>query len=133
LDNKAGLAAVLSNLGYVAQNQGDHRSARALFSESLSLSHELGHRYLIAAALIGLAGLEGKPAIATRWLGAAEESRRLMGAPADTAAHERLMGDLRARLDEAAFNAAWAEGQALTLEQAMEEALKLGSEAEDSN
>jgi predicted ATPase/DNA-binding SARP family transcriptional activator len=124
LDNKAGLAAVLSNLGYVALNRGDHPSARALFDESLSLSRELGHRYLIAAGLIGLAGLESQPKVAVRWLGAAEESRRLMGAPADKVAHERLMDVLRAQLDEAAFAAAWAEGQAMTLEQAVEQALE---------
>jgi hypothetical protein len=38
-------------------------------------------------------------------------------------AHEHCVAAARARLDAATFAAAWAEGQELTLEQAIDEAL----------
>jgi len=37
--------------------------------------------------------------------------------------YDRAVASVRAQLDEATFGAAWAEGQALTLEQAIAEAL----------
>jgi len=46
--------------------------------------------------------------------------------------HEHLVATLRAQLDEAAFSRAWAEGQAMTMEQAIEYALAKENENEDS-
>ena len=46
-------------------------------------------------------------------------------APADRADHDRDLATVRAALGEAVFAAAWAEGQALTLEQVIAEALDL--------
>ncbi len=44
-------------------------------------------------------------------------------APLDRAAYERHLVEARARLGGAAFAAAWAEGRAMTPEEAVEEAL----------
>ena len=44
-------------------------------------------------------------------------------APADRADHDRDVAAVRAALGEAAFAAAWAEGRAMTMEQAIAEAL----------
>jgi hypothetical protein len=43
--------------------------------------------------------------------------------PADRPEHERQVAVLRAELGDAAFAAAWAEGQAMTLEAALAEAV----------
>jgi hypothetical protein len=59
--------------------------------------------------------------------GAAEALRQAIGArqaPAARATHERLMAAAREQLGDAAFDAAWAEGQAMTPEQAIALALK---------
>jgi len=44
--------------------------------------------------------------------------------PADQVEFDRTLAMVRAQLDEAAFNAAWAEGRKMTLEQAVEYALE---------
>ena len=43
--------------------------------------------------------------------------------PGDQPEHDRNIAFVRARLGEAAFEAAWAEGQAMTLDQAVAHAL----------
>ena len=43
--------------------------------------------------------------------------------PADRADHDRDVATVRAALGEAAFAAAWAQGRAMTMEQAIAEAL----------
>jgi hypothetical protein len=78
-----------------------------------------------------LAGLAGAVVVAdperASWLwGAAEALRLSIGArqaPAARATRERLMAVARAQLGEAAFAEAWAVGQAMTPEQAIELAL----------
>ena len=65
-----------------------------------------------------------------RLWGAAEATRRLIGAPLppnERPRYERLVAAVRTQLDEETFAAAWAAGQALSLEQAIAEAL--GEEA----
>ena len=63
---------------------------------------------------------------AVRLLSAAATTRDMLGLPlppGDRAAYERDVTVVRDQLDAAAWQAAWAEGQALTLEQALAEAL----------
>jgi len=43
--------------------------------------------------------------------------------PSDQECHDRNMASTRAQLDDSQFAAAWAEGRAITLEQAVEYAL----------
>ena len=62
----------------------------------------------------------------TRLLGAAEALREAMGSPlppCDRPDRERSIASLRARLDEDAFSAAWAEGRGMTWEEAVAYAL----------
>jgi len=86
-------------------------------------------RSRLAWCLAGLAGaavLDQEPKRAAWLWGAAETLRQSIGAreaPASHATHERLMAAARAHLGEAAFAAAWADGQALTTEQAIVSAL----------
>jgi tetratricopeptide (TPR) repeat protein len=119
------VAVVFHNIGQVAQHQGDYVRARALHVEALKLHRELGAQRGIALGLEKLAGVAGaqwQPARAARLLGAAEALRQAVGSPVegtDRPDYERFVAVARAGLDEKSFASAWAEGRAMTLEQAI--------------
>jgi predicted ATPase len=122
LDARGRVAMVTCNLGYAAGRRGNKRRAHALFAESLAGYQRLGDQWGEAASLEGLAAVEPDAGRAARLLGKASALREAIQAhlpPADQIEHDRTLADLRARLGEAAFEAAWADGQALTLEQVM--------------
>jgi predicted ATPase len=125
-----GIAEALHTLGWRALWQNADERAAALFAESLALFHELGDRRGIANCLDGwsaLAGARGLAERASRLGGAAQAVRAAMNAPLSPSEHtdlEHSIAALRAALGEEGFDAAWADGQALTLEQAVDEALK---------
>jgi DNA-binding CsgD family transcriptional regulator len=85
----------------------------------------MGDKEGIASSLEGLAGVaqgQGQPLSAARLYGAAAALRNAIGAPlppTDRVSYERMVDNLRVQLDAATFEAAWAEGQAFTLEQAI--------------
>jgi non-specific serine/threonine protein kinase len=120
-----GRLTVLFNLGLVASAQGDPAQARSFFHESLRIAKELGDKIGTALNLEGLAGvytLQGEPERAARMLGAADAFRRAINAPrqsSDRADFQRSVAAARTAMGDKAFEAAWAEGQALTLEQAI--------------
>jgi tetratricopeptide (TPR) repeat protein len=122
---------LLFNLGSVAYHQGDYKRMRALLEECLTTAWELGIRDLTANALVGLAGalgVHGQPDRAARLLGASEAHLEALGvevvsSPADRPDYERYVADARAQLDEVVFEAAWAEGRAMRLKQAVAYAL----------
>ena len=119
----------MGNLGYVAQHQGDYERAESLQRQFLTLWWELGSKYPIPAGLSGLAGpavTRGDPERAARLLGASEALLETMGVglqPADQAEADRYVAAVRERLDEGTFEAAWAEGRAMSLEEAVAYAL----------
>jgi hypothetical protein len=98
-------------------------------AQGLALSQTLHDQASIAWCLAGLgsvAALGEEPERAARLWGAAERLREAIGcrpAPAARLTYERAQAATRAQVGEAAFAAAWAEGQAMTLEQAHAEAL----------
>jgi len=97
--------------------------------QGLAVSQVLSDQASIAWCLAGLgsaAALDEEPERAARLWGAAERLRQAIGcrpAPAARATYERALAASRAQLGEEAFAAAWAEGNAMSLEQAIEEAL----------
>ena len=117
------------SLGETALAQGDAALATTHFVEALVLSRDLGDRAGMAWCLAGLAGVAaagGQPERAAWLWGAAEALRQTIGvraAPASRTTRERLIARAREQLGEAAFNAAWAEGQKMTMEQAVAYAL----------
>jgi predicted ATPase/Tfp pilus assembly protein PilF len=129
LGNKARIANVLHNLGHVMLYQGDVPGAIKSFMESLTLQQERGDTRRIVqvlAGLGGLAGARGQPERATRLLGASAalfEHLDVHLERVDQFEFDRYVAAVRAQLDEAIFAAAWAAGRALTLEQAVAEAL----------
>ena len=127
-DKSTGVMWAYQGLGETALGQADPATARQWLSAGLRLSRELGARIMIAWCLAGLgsvAALEEEPERAARLWGAAEHLRVTLGcrsAPAARATYERLLAQARAQLGEDAFAAAWAAGEALSLEQAIAEA-----------
>lgn len=116
---------VLYNLAFVAQREGDHHEALRAIRRSLALCQELGVATDVIQELLALAGslgALGEPLRAAHLLGAAYAFLRRSGTlidPSDQPEHERNMALVRAALGEAAFAAAWAEGQAMTFDQAL--------------
>jgi tetratricopeptide (TPR) repeat protein len=128
--DKNNIANMLANLGYVAQHQEAYGEAREMFQESLELKWELNDVLGTALALAGLAGDRSaahQPERAARLLGAATaplEARGLHFSLADRMEYDLIMDSTRAQLDEATFEAAWAEGYGMGLEQAIAMALE---------
>lgn len=118
-------AWAIAALGDVARRQGDRRRAAAHFQLSLSLYRELDSKTEIPYLLEGLALIaaeEGHWIQAAHLWGAASAGRDSIHAhlpPSYQADFAPILTRVRTALGEAAFAAAWAEGRALTLDQAL--------------
>ncbi len=129
LGDTRGIAVSLINLGLVALHQDEDRQAATYFEESLPLFQKLDSTRGIIDCLAGLAGVAGKkgqPERAARLFGAVEAQREAIQtglAYADRIEEDRHLDAVRAQLDESTFAVAWAEGRAMTLEQAVDYAL----------
>jgi tetratricopeptide (TPR) repeat protein len=123
----------LGNLGLIAHDRGDYGRAVASFRESLALFREVGDKRGIALCferLARVAGAQRRLTPAARLLGASEalcEAIGVVPALSGRAVYEFGGGvdraAIRAEMGEDAFEAAQAEGQAMTLEQAIKYAL----------
>jgi predicted ATPase/DNA-binding SARP family transcriptional activator/DNA-binding CsgD family transcriptional regulator len=123
------LPAALDNVGWAALLQGDHGRAKILFAESLTLCKELGTKIIASESLEGLAcvaGVKGEATRAARLFGAALTLRETVGyqnPPETPALRKPCLTRVLSQLDEAAWEAALAEGQAMSFEEAVEYAL----------
>jgi tetratricopeptide (TPR) repeat protein/DNA-binding CsgD family transcriptional regulator len=130
LSYKTNVAYPLDNLGDLALAEGDVEQAAQYFEQSLALLAAGVNRRGIAERLEGLAAVraaQGDLGHAARLWGAAEALRETIGAPLpplDGATYDRFVGAARAQADATSFAAAWEEGRALTLDQAVAAALK---------
>jgi predicted ATPase/DNA-binding CsgD family transcriptional regulator len=121
---------MLSNLSFIALHEGDYVRARELGEQALRLSLEMNNRLDTAdvmAGLAGIIGIMGEPERAARLLGAYEAVMERMGAvaqPTNVPENDRSIAVVRAQLDEATFDSAWAAGRSMTLEQAAALALE---------
>jgi len=126
------LATPLFNLAWVSLHGEDYRKAWALFEESLELCKEYGVKSPIVYILAGFAsvlGMTNKTKQAARLFGAVEslvDSNGMAGHmnPSDQKELDHYVATVRAKLDKAEFEKAWAEGYLLTLEQAIAYALE---------
>jgi predicted ATPase/DNA-binding CsgD family transcriptional regulator len=119
------LALALRNLGIGTFRQGDFEHAVARLRESLAVLRDTGNPLymqnleLLAAAV----SMHGDHGWAARLFGAAEALREAVGAfvlPLYRAEYDRGVAAARTGLGEEAFEEAWAEGRAMTPEQAVE-------------
>jgi tetratricopeptide (TPR) repeat protein len=123
------IAWTLSSLGSLAYREGDYAAARAHFARSLALFRESSDRYGIVLTLKycgWLAAAQGQARRAIPLLGAMHALSEPLGMSlplVERTHHDRILGAARAVQGEAAFAAAWAEGTALELEQAVAYAL----------
>jgi predicted ATPase/transcriptional regulator with XRE-family HTH domain len=132
LDHNRHLAWALNNLGDVVLYHGNTEQAHALFTESLALFQAFDQLGGIIQCLLGLAGVAsatGQGQRAARWCGTAEAllesfDSSIEEQPLDDRVHyDRTIAAIRAQLDEATFAAAWAAGRALTMDEAIAEAM----------
>jgi hypothetical protein len=109
----------------VACERHDHERARSLSTESLAAFRRFGVTWGIAECLQQLGTVDSQEerfARATRLIAAAERVRQIIGfqlPPIDRVRSDQLVARLRAVLSEDDFTSAWADGLALTLEQAV--------------
>jgi tetratricopeptide (TPR) repeat protein len=126
MNNKRRIAYELCNLGHVARREAQFGQARALYRESLALYREIdgeeGGGVKLLSGFARLAAAEGKPLPAARLFGALEG--RYGAGPLERADYDQAIAAARAGLDEEAFAAAFAEGQAMTVQQAVAYALQ---------
>jgi predicted ATPase/transcriptional regulator with XRE-family HTH domain len=126
------IAILLASLAMVALSQGDDTHAAVQLVESLTLLQGLGEKWQTAHTLEVFACLavsQGHLSQAAHIFGAAEVLRETLSAPMLLFIrhfNERSIATLRAQLDEATFAALWAEGRAMTLDQAIACALSEG-------
>src|SRR5262249_14319975 len=138
------IAGMLKDLGNTAQRRGEYRQALSLFTDSISRYRELGSRpsttrhdqglsvrftSLCLAGVAEVAAAMGQPERAAHLLGAAEAALKATDAdlwPAERTDYERSATAVREAMSEETFAASWAEGHALSLEQAIH--LALGEE-----
>jgi tetratricopeptide (TPR) repeat protein len=119
-------AEVLRRLGRLAALQGDLAQGEDLVRQALAINRTDPDRSDSARCLAVLADIarrQGKLERVARLLGAVQPLRGVGEAPWEPAEYERLAAAARDRLSDAAFAAAWDEGQAMTLDQAIAYAL----------
>ena len=121
-----GIGQTLERLGRLALAEGDAAGARRGLTQGLTVWRDGGCVWSLPSLLRHLARVaeaQGHPARAARlWSAAATQHQALLGRPLP--AHEgptlaQAAESLRARLGAAAFDAARAAGEAMTLEQAV--------------
>jgi non-specific serine/threonine protein kinase len=134
--DKVGRVVTLWLGGLASLGLGDHESVESLCREGLDVARQIEHTHAVAFIMhvLGASACEeGLPVRSARLWGAAESVLDALGlglGPAERYFYEPYFTVARARLGEEAFEMAWAEGQSMTLEGAIEYALS--SEAEDT-
>ena len=137
--DRNGLALSLLFLASLCLDQNDPTRGARNYRESLQLSLKTHSKFGLAAGLAGIAAIalcENRPDYAARMCGAAAALGDIKGfanlgliplTPTDWLEYDRTMATISARLDDLTLAAAWAEGKAMTVEQAVAYALSTGT------
>jgi predicted ATPase/DNA-binding SARP family transcriptional activator len=116
---------LLTGLGNVSLQQGNLLQATTLFEESLEAARKARNKMQTCVCLSGIAGLaiaKGRLEVAARLLGALDTTLDSIGTkldPVHQMDHTRNLAAVRAPLDKARFEAAWAAGQQMGLDEAV--------------
>ncbi|HKS71332.1 MAG TPA: tetratricopeptide repeat protein, partial [Ktedonobacterales bacterium] len=127
--SRTDIAQALASLGHARRSQGDHQGAAALLREALILLRDTRYALIAAPCLEMMASILwnlGEPERAARLLGAATALQSAIGTSrlAEVEAdYERTVALVRNALGQETFEAAWAAGTTLGLEEAIAEAL----------
>ena len=135
--------AVFVNLGYTILFLKDDRQALSYFKKVLTINRESNRKDYFIYCLAGFAAVavvRGKGQVASLLYGAVDSQILAEGqtistffVPADRMEIERYQSLCRAQFGEAAFKSTRSEGRALTMEQALELALKIEQETLSEN
>jgi len=129
--SKGGLRYAIDNLGWAALLREDHERAKVLLEESLVLCKEISDKVIGSESLEGLAcsaASRGEVQRAARLFGTAQALREAVGhhqTSRERSLREPYFTIACARPDEAAWDTAFAEGQAMSFEEAVEYALSV--------
>ena len=131
LGSKQGVAIALVNLGPLACETGDYAASRIYLTECLTILKEIRYKYVTVYALGGCALLSrhlNQAGRAARLWAAAEALRATIGLPLppdEREVYDRNLTAVREALGDEVFATAWAEGLAMTFEQAVDYALEV--------
>ncbi len=127
--NPLAMAATLLGLAEIAHNHEHYAREAELLQEALLHFRSIGELWGTTACLEGVAAIVAarqRPMTAARLFGAASALRGAFEVPVPRVSrlpYEQVIATTRAMIGEAAFATAWQEGQALTIDQAITDAL----------
>jgi len=128
-EDQLGIILSLGMGAFAYLGLGNYQRARELFEEGLKLSRSLGAKHYIAFCLYAAAALasaQGQPVHSARLWGAGESVMEDIGTqpnPVERYHYGPYIDAARALLGEAAWEAAFAEGMAMSAQEAVEYAL----------
>lgn len=123
--DRQSVAMILNNLGETALSQSNLEEAGAYFKDGMLALRDIGNKAAVGGCLDGLAQIaaaQGKPGRAARLFGAADGITKSTGEAvpvANRAEYAQIVAGVRDTLGNEAFEAAWDEGQAMSLEEAV--------------
>lgn len=128
LNNKGNVGLALINLALLARDRREFDKALALSAEGLALVTYQGDKRFVVHTLVRLAGMAAmreRPEQAARLFGACAALLEELGKlpPSIKADHDHYLTSTRSMLDEARFAECWAEGHAMSMEEAVKYAL----------
>jgi non-specific serine/threonine protein kinase len=122
--NQRLISRVLGQLGRIACRQGNLAAAATLCGEALTIRRTIGHKpgmiMILDQGFVELALATGQPVIAAHILGAVAHARDATvrpRAPIETHQLEPLLARMQEQLGDRAMAAAWAAGEAMSLEE----------------
>ena len=127
--HKGFMTMMTAEVAHTERAMGNYAKAKNTYTETIKALQDVGNRPGVAHQLecfAMIAIVEEEPQRAAKLFGAAEAIRELTGhkrTGEEEAEEAQFMSRLRAMLPEAEFNALWAEGRAMTMEEAIELAL----------
>jgi predicted ATPase/transcriptional regulator with XRE-family HTH domain len=140
IGDRSAVADLLKDLGGMSILEGKYTEAVACLLKSITLCYELDHKQYVASGMMSLAfaiGIRGEPEPrlasiqAAKVGGAAESLQNAIGFYSWMKNHpivEAALQYIRSRVDEQDWEEALAAGRALTVEQAIELAYRLGGD-----
>jgi tetratricopeptide (TPR) repeat protein len=126
IGHKGMTAMSASEIAHTQRAMGNYAETRKTYQETIKVLQDHGHRPAVAHQLecfAMIAVVEEEPKRAAKLFGAAEAIREVTGhkrTDEEEAEEAQFISRLHAMLSETEFNALWAEGKSMTMEQAVQ-------------